>query len=171
MLKTVARQFRGLASLRDDINWSSRKPITGVDNPNFSGGKYVDDKGYVRVLRPEHPNDICGYVYEHRLIMEEFLNRYLESWETVHHINEIKWDNRVNNLYLCTPQEHTAIHSEGRHLTWKHRDKLRETAIKTAEKRRGGKIGKRELRGKYVVVPTDSPSVVYDGPSADQEGI
>jgi hypothetical protein len=171
MPKTVARQSRELASLRDDIDWSARKPITGADNPNFSGGKYVDDKGYVRVLRPEHPNDICGYVYEHRLVMEIFLDRYLHSWETVHHINEDKWDNRVNNLFLCTPQEHTAIHSEGRRLTWKHRDKLRETAHKTAEKRRGGKIVKRELRGKYVVVPTEASLVVYDGLSADMEVI
>ena len=153
MLKTVARQSRELASLRDDIDWSARKPITGVDNPNFSGGKYVDDKGYVRVLRPEHPNDICGYVYEHRVVMEDFLDRYLTSWETVHHINEEKLDNRITNLYLCTAQEHTAIHSEGRRLTWKHKDKLRVTASKTAEKRRGRKVIMRDLSGKSSLGP------------------
>jgi hypothetical protein len=48
---------------------------------------------------------------------------------------------------------------------------LRETAHKTAEKRRGGKIVKRELRGKYVVVPTEASLVVYDGLSADMEVI
>ena len=153
MLKTVARQSRELASLRDDIDWSARKPITGADNPNFTGGKYVDDKGYVRVLRPEHPNDICGYVYEHRVVMEDFLDRYLTSWETVHHINEEKLDNRITNLYLCTAQEHTAIHSEGRRLTWKHKDKLRVTASRTAEKRRGRKVVMRDLSGKSSLGP------------------
>ena len=148
MPKTVARQSRELASLRDDIDWSARKPITGADNPNFSGGKYVDDKGYVRVLRPEDPNDICGYVYEHRVVMEDFLDRYLKSWETVHHINAEKLDNRITNLYLCTAQEHTAIHSEGRRLTWKHKDKLRVTASRTAERRRGRKVVMRDLSGK-----------------------
>ena len=149
----MASRRRDLPSKREGIDWHVDHYFDGANNPNFGGGKYIDDKGYVRVLRPDHPNDICGYVYEHRVVMEDFLDRYLTSWETVHHINEEKLDNRITNLYLCTSQEHTAIHSEGRRLTWKHKDKLRETASMTAEKRRGRKVVMRDLSGKSSLGP------------------
>ncbi|MDP6769564.1 MAG: HNH endonuclease [Anaerolineales bacterium] len=139
----MARRSKKLASKRD-VDWYQDR-LKGINNPNFSGGKYIDDKGYVRVLRPEHPRDICGYVYEHRLVMEKNLGRYLESWETVHHINEIKEDNRLENLYLCTAAEHTAVHSEGRHISWNHKDKLRTMATKRAAKKRKEGTVRRDL--------------------------
>jgi hypothetical protein len=113
-----------LASQRKDIEWSVRS-VSGEHNPNYGGGKYIDDKGYVRVLKQEHPSNIKGYVYEHRLVMEDYLGRFLEPWETVHHINEIKVDNRVENFYLCTVPEHSAVHREGKKPTQQHRDKMR----------------------------------------------
>lgn len=119
-----------LASKRDDVKWSDA-PLTGADNPNFNGGKYIDDKGYVRVLRPEHPKNIRGYAYEHRLVMEGYIGRYLEQWETVHHINEIKTDNRIENLFLCTFAEHSALHKEGYRPNEKTRNKMRDTVKKT----------------------------------------
>jgi hypothetical protein len=115
---------RPLASKRDDIEWSDRTGL-GEMNSNYNGGKYIDDKGYVRVLRPEHPANIKGYIYEHRALIEEVLGRYLKSWESVHHINEIKADNRLENLFLCSQQEHSAIHREGKRPSQEHRDKLR----------------------------------------------
>lgn len=97
----------------------------GEANPNYNGGKYIDDKGYVRILRPEHPANIKGYIYEHRALIEDVLQRYLKTWESVHHINEVKSDNRLENLFLCSQQEHSAIHREGKRPTQEHRDKLR----------------------------------------------
>jgi hypothetical protein len=120
----------GLASRRDDIDWSA-KFANGEESPNFSGGKYIDDKGYVRVLNPDHPKNIRGYVYEHRLVIEQYLNRYLQPWETVHHINEIKIDNRLSNLFLCTPQEHSALHKEGVRMKDEQKQKMRKTAQET----------------------------------------
>jgi hypothetical protein len=116
---------RPLASKRDDVEWSDRVGF-GEMNANFNGGKYIDDKGYVRILNPEHPSSIKGYVYEHRALFEWFLGRYLTSWESVHHINEIKSDNRLENLYLCSMSEHSAVHREGKRPSEAHRNKLRE---------------------------------------------
>lgn len=120
----------GLASQRKDVKWSDKGP-SGEDSANYAGGKYIDDKGYVRVLKTDHPKNIRGYAYEHRLVMEEYLRRYLEPWETVHHINEIKVDNRLDNLFLCSHREHSAIHKEGHKATASHKDKMRENVKKT----------------------------------------
>lgn len=120
---------RVLASKREDVSWAL-KSITGENNPNYGGGKYVDDKGYVRILDQTHPFNIKGYVYEHRAVFEKYLKRHVQPWETIHHINEIKSDNRLNNLFLCTHSEHSALHREGRKPTAEHREKMRQTMKK-----------------------------------------
>ena len=66
------------------------------------GKKWLDkNTGYVLVYFPGHPNAMCdGTVFEHRLVMEEILGRYLTQGETVHHINRIRNDNSPTNLKL-----------------------------------------------------------------------
>jgi len=72
------------------------------NNPNWRGGLTRHKAGYVLKRAPEHPRKHAnsGYVFEHILVMEEVIGRYLLSGETVHHKNGIKDDNRPENLEL-----------------------------------------------------------------------
>jgi len=84
----------------------------GVNHPNWNGGVYKDSMGYIVIYKPEHPlSNHRGYVLQHRLAMEEFLGRYLLPEEQIHHINEIKDDNRIENLMLFENRsEHMGHH-------------------------------------------------------------
>lgn len=97
-----ALKGRGLGFKKGHLPWN-----TGKKRPEFSaekhhwwkGGKKKHSRGYVAVYSPGHPyaHD-RNYVYEHRLVMEELLGRYLKPIEHIHHKNGIKDDNRLENL-------------------------------------------------------------------------
>jgi len=76
----------------------------GENNPQWRGGisrqgEYVTVKIYPDNIMYEMA-DSRGYVMEHRLIMAQELGRPLKAGETVHHINGVKDDNRLENLEL-----------------------------------------------------------------------
>jgi hypothetical protein len=76
--------------------------------------EHITSHGYILILKRDHPYAFRrdGYVYKHRLIMEEYLGRYLLSTEDVHHINGDKKDNRIENLQLFSSRSaHTKFHS------------------------------------------------------------
>ena len=56
-----------------------------------------------------------GYIkeygrHQHRVVMEKHLGRYLTSDEIIHHIDENKHNNSIENLQIVTRQEHARIH-------------------------------------------------------------
>jgi hypothetical protein len=81
-----------------------------VKFPIHKRDKKISQDGYVLVHVPEHPKSFNGWYYEHRIILEQYYNRPLRDWETIHHINGDKTDNRVLNLFLCTEYEHKKAH-------------------------------------------------------------
>jgi hypothetical protein len=77
---------------------------SGADHPHWKGG-ILDFDGYNAELVSKSDPMYCmansmGYVMQHRLVMARHLGRPLEKNETVHHINGIRKDNRIENLQL-----------------------------------------------------------------------
>lgn len=61
---------------------------------NHKGGRWINAMGYVALKVDGHSK------LEHRLVVEQTLNRPLESFERVHHKNGHRKDNRPENLEL-----------------------------------------------------------------------
>jgi hypothetical protein len=73
----------------------------GEKSTQWKGGRSITKGGYVRIYNPTHPRASHNYVLEHILIVEKVIDRFLKDKEEVHHVNEIKSDNRNENLVLC----------------------------------------------------------------------
>ena len=59
---------------------------------------------------PGHPRaNTNPYVFEHILVMEEMVGRYLMPLETVHHRNGVQDDNRPENLELWVRPQPTGV--------------------------------------------------------------
>jgi hypothetical protein len=83
----------------------------GEQSTSWRGGQTTTCRGYVGIYAPSHPRatDNNLYVFEHILVVEECLGRYLENSEQVHHLNRIKSDNRSDNLILCASGAHHSL--------------------------------------------------------------
>lgn len=66
-----------------------------------SADKPKNTNDYIWVYLPDHPNAMSnGYVYEHRLVMERALGRFLRDNEQVQHTDGNPHNNIVSNLEL-----------------------------------------------------------------------
>lgn len=122
-LKLIKPIFYSWESYEEDV-WE-----TIISYPDYEITNYgkVRSKITGKVLRGG--NNGVGYVCfslrsdkntrierAHRLVIENKIGRRLKTDEVVHHINENKLDNRIENLELMTREEHTSHHSNLRKL-------------------------------------------------------
>lgn len=86
----------------------------------WEGHKTNHGGGYVVIRHPETNKQVL----EHRYVMEKHLKRKLKPTEDVHHINEDKTDNRIENLHLFKSRaDHSYYHkmkSLGREVELKY---------------------------------------------------
>jgi len=89
-----------------------RIELKGKDHPGWKGGRISRKNGYIYIKCHSHPSKVYrNYVAEHRLVMEKHIGRYLDPKEVVHHENEIRDDNRIENLKLFkNNREHMRYH-------------------------------------------------------------
>ena len=72
------------------------------------------------VRAPDHPRATSGpYVFEHILVAEDLLGRFLHDGETVHHRNGVRHDNRPENLELWTTPQPSGIRVSDA-IEWAH---------------------------------------------------
>jgi endogenous inhibitor of DNA gyrase (YacG/DUF329 family) len=84
----------------------------GEKNHKWKGGKATTSQGYILLYSPEHPMaNANGYVMEHRLVMETHIGRLLSKQEVVHHRDENKSNNRLENLEIMTRGAHSVYHN------------------------------------------------------------
>ena len=72
--------------------------------------------GYVLVYKPDHPRAIRsggekGFVYEHVLVAEKKLGRYIRDDEEVHHLDLNRANNLPRNLIVLSAAAHIQLHS------------------------------------------------------------
>lgn len=98
--------------------------LKGHLNASFIGEDKINQYGYNMKYLPNHPlADKHGRYREHRFKIEQDLNqseeyfdyigehRVLKEEYEVHHINEDKLDNRIENLQVVTKGIHRTIHN------------------------------------------------------------
>ena len=112
---TTLPQFTNLC--KDCWRHKAKGPYPkGIDSPNWRGSRRLKDTGYIVIpldkQSPFYPMaDGDGSVFEHRLIVAQYLGRCLQPCEIVHHKNGVKTDNRTENLELLPSRfEHIQKH-------------------------------------------------------------
>lgn len=75
-------------------------------------GSFGEWDGYLTIKLPEHPKaNISGVIMYHNYVMEKHIGKHIPDGYIVHHIDDNKRNNEINNLVLVTPSVHGKIHS------------------------------------------------------------
>ena len=99
--------------------------LKGELNSSYKGLETFHNN-YIYEYCPNHPKSgEDGRIRQHRLIIEKNYNLFdknyfelvdnfyvLKEIYDIHHINEVKTDNRLENLQILTRSEHTSLHNK-----------------------------------------------------------
>lgn len=106
-LENLSKARKGKKFSKEHVENLTKNNFVRINStPHF--GKYI----HIKVNN--HPfSSKKGYIREHRLVMERHIGRYLLLTEVVHHINNIRDDNRIENLMLLeNDSSHSKLHAE-----------------------------------------------------------
>lgn len=79
----------------------------GKDNPKYKLRKWRISNGY-EVMWKGHKR-----IYKHHILMEKHIGRKLKKGEVIHHINNKRSDNRIENLMLFPNNKaHLSYHNK-----------------------------------------------------------
>lgn len=121
--RVVGTQTRHIHAFlkRNGVDRKFPYTIPGPRCGKWKGGVRIDEKGYRLILKWDHPHHHkhTGYVYQHRLVMEEMIGRYLDPKEVVHHRDGNKLNNAPGNLQLFSENsEHLKHELTGKVPKW-----------------------------------------------------
>lgn len=90
----------------ETAKFCSRKCYADYDRGKLRKEKVTGNNGY-RKTKIGGASSLA-----HRYIFSEFLDRPLRQGELIHHKNGDKADNRIENLMIMTPKEHSVHHNQ-----------------------------------------------------------
>ena len=86
---------------------------TGRNSGTWKGGKRITSSGYIERRVFNHPNaNSRGCKYEHQMVAELKLGRYLKEGEVAHHIDLNKSNNDFSNIVVLSKGDHTKVHAK-----------------------------------------------------------
>lgn len=125
----------------------NRTILIGGDKHIVTGRKRTRH-GYIACCVKTHPYaGRDGYVFEHRLVLEQKHGEYILPGFDVHHINGTKDDNRPENLQILKHADHTRKTHIGLKRSLETRRKLSEWAKERFKDRRN--------HPEYIEIPRD----------------
>lgn len=86
--------------------------LRGKDHPRWNNGQTLGSNGYIKInVGKSHPlADPNGYAYLHFLVWFSFGKPAPRKGEIIHHIDQDKTNNRIENLVLLTSSDHIKLH-------------------------------------------------------------
>lgn len=108
--KKIRKRDQDLCQSCGAKEFYKRNPkAVGSSSKKWRGGR---NKGYQLVYWRDKRTGETVRVLQHRLVMEKFLGRKLQSCERIHHIDMQKTNNEIENLFLCSSEsEHQKVHA------------------------------------------------------------
>jgi len=162
--------------LKFDAPRLKQAPPSGARNPAYKTGRKIDRDGYVLVgSGDDHPfarkraGRSHGLIYEHRLVMEIEIGRYLLPTEVVDHIDGLRLHNCPSNLRVFdSNSQHLRATTTGRVPQWSEEGKAKlamspsfrsslPLVHKYAEMKKSGDARLREILLAALQLGIDSP--------------
>ena len=111
----IRSKDKALQRYKTKGHYLKHKDQTGEKNPAWKGGQVTTYQGYLNTTRPK--DDLFKHMYkpQHRIIYEQHYNCCLLSTTIIHHKNENRKDNRIENLEALTRSQHISLHNKIRY--------------------------------------------------------